>query len=96
MPELRYDEDKVDEVVLALLYLNTWQERKKPFEVYRAWKGFPWEAMDRLHEKGYIDNPRSRAKSVMLTEEGVCKSRELFFRYFAPPKDSSDAPADGR
>ncbi len=25
----------------------------------RAWKGFDWETMNRLHEKGYISNPKS-------------------------------------
>ena len=90
MSEPRYDEDKVAEMVLALLYLNTWQERKRPFEVYRAWKGFPWDALDRLYEKGYIANPRSRAKSVVVTEEGVNKSRELFYRYFGLPENSDD------
>ena len=36
----------------------------------RAWKGFDWEAMKRLHDKGLIENPVNRNKSVMLTEAG--------------------------
>jgi hypothetical protein len=39
--------------------------------------------MDRLFEKGYIFDPKSKAKSVLLTEEGQQLSRELFERYFA-------------
>ncbi len=78
----RYNKDKVAEVVLALMYLNLWQEDKPPFAVHRAWKSFPWEALDRLYEQGYIDNPRSKAKSVVLTEEGLRKAEELFFRWF--------------
>ena len=78
----RYDEDKVAEVVLALMYLNLWKDGKPPLVVYRAWKSFPWDALDRLYEQGYIDNPRSKAKSVVLTEEGLRKAEELFFRWF--------------
>lgn len=36
-----------------------------------------WDAVNRLHEKGYIGNPKSKAKSVVLTEEGV-KSYQIF------------------
>ena len=74
-----YDKDKVDEMVLALLYLTTYEVR---FGV-RAWKGHDWAAMDPLFEKGYIHDPRSKAKSVVLTEEGIQRSKELFDRHFA-------------
>jgi len=78
---MEYDKDKVDEMVLALLYLTTYEER---FGV-RAWKGHDWTAMDRLFDKGYIHDPRSKAKSVVLTEDGVKRSRELFEQHFARP-----------
>jgi hypothetical protein len=74
-----YDIEKVDEVTLALLSLNSFKDR---WEV-RAWKSHSWDALDRLHQKGYISDPRSKAKSVVLTEEGVKKARELFDRHFA-------------
>jgi hypothetical protein len=41
-----------------------------------------WESMDRLHEKGYISNPKGKAKSVVLTEEGEKPSQELFVKHF--------------
>jgi|SRR6516225_10547805 hypothetical protein len=56
--------DAVDEVVLALLYLNLCGEN-------RAWKSLDWDALNRLHEKGFIGDPVSRAKSVWLTDEGL-------------------------
>lgn len=74
-----YDEDKVDEMVLALLWLTVHDE-------HRAWKSLDWDAMDRLHSKGYIRDPRDKAKSVVLTEEGERLSRELFQRHFGPAK----------
>jgi hypothetical protein len=72
---MEFDKDKVDEMVLALLWLTLTSEG-------RAWKGHDWEAMNRLYEKGYILDPKNKAKSVMLTEEGQCLSRELFERNF--------------
>jgi hypothetical protein len=44
----------------------------------RAWKTFDWGAMDRLHAKGFISNPASRAKSVVLTDAGLRQSERLF------------------
>jgi hypothetical protein len=45
--------------------------------------------MDRLCKKGMIDNPRSKAKSVVLTEEGLAESAGLFDKLFG----RADAPA---
>jgi len=76
---MEYDEDKVDEMVLALLLLTTFEETPSGA---RAWKGHDWNVFDRLHAKGYISDPRSKAKSVVVTEEGVKPSRALFAEYF--------------
>jgi hypothetical protein len=73
------DGDKLEQTVLALLYLNSFQEGKGR----RAWKGFPWTVMDALHEKGYISNPATKNKSVWLSEEGAKLSEELFEKLFA-------------
>ena len=78
-----YDRDKVDEIVLALMYLTL-------HDSYRAWKSFDWATLDRRYEKGWIGNPKSKAKSVALTEEGLVQSASLFQKHFGLPKDSSD------
>ena len=75
-----FDEDKIDEYTLALLYLVT-HERHDGLGA-RAWKGFDWDTMDRLHGKVYISNPIGKAKSVGLSEEGLRKVKELFERHF--------------
>ena len=49
----------------------------------RSWKSFDWDAMDRLYEKGFIDDPRSKAKSVPLTAEGIMAAEEAFRTRFA-------------
>jgi hypothetical protein len=34
--------------------------------------------MDRLHEKGFILDPKGKTKSVILTEQGLARSKALF------------------
>jgi len=75
---MEYDQEKVDEVVLALLTLTMFEDRLG----LRAWKGQNWDAMDRLHEKGYISDPKSKSKSVVMTEEGAKRAQELFAKHF--------------
>ncbi|KQO45443.1 DUF6429 family protein [Methylobacterium sp. Leaf85] len=70
------DEEKIDAAVLALLRLTLHDER-------RAWKGFDWNAMERLHRKGMISDPASKAKSVVLTDEGLHQAEKLFRVLFA-------------
>ena len=87
---MNYDEDEVDEFTFALLFLVA-HEREEGLGA-RAWKGFDWETLNRLHDKGYISNPVSKAKSITMTEEGFLKSKELFERYFTKEnKDNSVA-----
>ena len=75
-----YDTEKIDEYTLALLYLVT-HERHEGLGA-RAWKGFDWDTMNRLHDKGYISNPVGKAKSVGLSEEGFLEAKRLFERRF--------------
>jgi Domain of unknown function (DUF6429) len=75
---MEYDATKLDEVVLALLHFNAHTDHG----VTRAWKGFDWDSLDRLHARGFISDPKSKAKSVVLTEEGARVAEELFRRHF--------------
>jgi len=76
------DENKIEDAALALLYLTMHNDRVGT----RAWKNFDWDVMDRLYEKGYISDPKSKAKSVVVTPEGEERSKELFFRLFGAHK----------
>jgi hypothetical protein len=80
---MEYDKDKVDEVTLALLYLVMHDEDEYGA---RAWKGFDWDTMNRLHEKGLIGSPVGKAKSVVVTPEGCKKAKELFKTHFVKPR----------
>ncbi len=70
-----YNTEKVDDAVLALLYLTL-------HDGARVWKAFDWEAMNRLHQKGYISDPVGKAKSVVLTEDGLQEAERLFKKLF--------------
>jgi mRNA-degrading endonuclease toxin of MazEF toxin-antitoxin module len=70
--------EEIDEAVLALLYLNAFEDHGQ----VRSWKTFDWDAMDRLHERGFIGDPKSKAKSVPLTAEGIAAAEESFRRRF--------------
>jgi hypothetical protein len=72
------DKEKVDEVVLALMWLVIHGDRRQT----RAWKGFDWDTLDRLYEKGLISDPKSKAKSVVLSDEAVKLSESLFKKHF--------------
>jgi hypothetical protein len=69
-----YDREKAAELVLALMCLTLHDER-------RAWKGYDWDVLALLHEQGLILDPRGRAKSVVLTDEGLARSRQMHEKY---------------
>ena len=75
---MQIDEDKIDDAVLALLQLTAFED----YGNTRSWKGLDRDALLRLHQKGYISDPRSKAKSVLLTEEGTARSERLFEEHF--------------
>ena len=80
---MEYNEEKVDEMALALLYLTSFEDHG----IKRAWKGIDWEVSDRLFQKGYIHNPKSKAKSVVFTEEGYKLCQQLFEKHFGIPEN---------
>ena len=77
---MKYDAEKVDEYTLALLYLVI-HNREEGLGA-RAWKGFDWDTMNRLHEKGFVSNPVGKAKSVGMSEKGYKKAEEFFRKHF--------------
>ena len=72
------DTDRIDQAVLAVLWLNL-------SATGTAWKGFDWSAMDRLHQRGLISDPARKAKSVHLTDDGMAEAERLFNALFARP-----------
>ena len=73
---MEIDADKIDEAVLALLQLTL-------HDGSRAWKGHDWDVLGRLCNRGMIYDPVGKAKSVVLTDEGLAESARLFRKLFA-------------
>ena len=91
---MELDLSKIDDAVLALLRLGM-------HDGARAWKGFDWDAMDRLYQKDYISEPRGKAKSVVFTEEGLKRAEKLLQELFGKQNPNATANsgfkyADGR
>ena len=74
--------ERVRDLTLLLLYLTRWTETprgKLPpgFEVaWRAWKGYDWDALDRLKEESrfdfnYLENGVIRRSHGQLTTKQV-------------------------
>jgi hypothetical protein len=82
---MELDTNKIDEAVLALLYLGL-------HDGVRVWKSFDWEAMNRLHEKGFITDPRSKAMSVLFTAEGRARAEELLVKLFGQQPEPGIGP----
>ena len=77
---MEVDNDRIDAAVLALLYLGL-------HDGMRAWKGFDWDALERLHARGLISNPVGKAKSVVFTDDGLREAERLFEQMFVVAPD---------
>ncbi len=86
---MNIDTDQVDEAVLALLQLGL-------HEGNRAWKEFDWDAMQRLHAKGYISDPVGKAKSVVFTDTALRESERLRERFGRSRERAWQARHDSR
>jgi hypothetical protein len=73
---VEFDERKIDEAVLALLYLTL-------HDGNRAWKTIDFATLDRLQEQGFLSGAVTRAKSVVFTEKGLRAAEQLAAKQFA-------------
>lgn len=90
MAEADIDVQRIDDMVLALMHLTLHDHRDG---VARAWKGFDWNSLDRLKMAGFIADPAGRARSVLLTPEGVERSQRLFESLFVIRNDAGSREA---
>ncbi|MBN1412551.1 MAG: hypothetical protein JW969_17010 [Spirochaetales bacterium] len=78
---MNFNKDKVDDMTLALIFLGTSKTPGIPGA--RAWGGLNPQTLERLHQKGLIEDPKQKATSLHLTEEGYARSKQLFEEYFS-------------
>ena len=79
------DTDRIDDAVLALLYLTLHDQ-------HQASKGVDGAALGRLHEKGMIESPDASPESVTFTPDGLQRSKELLEQLFASRPAEAPAP----
>ncbi len=72
------DEEKVSEAALAILGLTAFSSH----HITRAWKGMDWDLLGLLFQKGWIEDPVGKSKSVVLTEAGERLASEFLVRHF--------------
>lgn len=67
----------LQQLTLLLIYLNAWKEKDiTGASIYRAWKGYDFEVIDRLKEEGDIEFSKT-AKSLYISENGIRKAEAL-------------------
>ena len=72
------DQEKLSEAALAILGLTAHADH----QVVRVWKGMDWDLLDVLFEKGWISDPKSAAKSVVLSAEGARLAEQFLRQHF--------------
>jgi hypothetical protein len=72
---------KLEELTLVLLHQTAFEEGEGWL---RSWKGYDFQVMNRLHERGLISDPVGKRKSVYLTEQGRAMAEELLAVYVGP------------
>ena len=78
-------EQALHDLTLALIYLTRQANTKNPADFwkvtdFRAWKSYDWDVMDKLDEEELVVNVH-RNKSVIITEDGVRKARQILEQY---------------
>ncbi|HEY9060657.1 MAG TPA: DUF6429 family protein [Pseudobacteroides sp.] len=72
--------EKVKELTLMLLHLTSWEENEFGIQYRRTWKGYDYGILDELTEEDLIKGGH-RSKSVVITDEGMKKAKELLKQY---------------
>ena len=47
-------EEQIEELTLLLLYLTSWTEKEPYGEYQRAWKGYDFDILNKLHRNQHI------------------------------------------
>ena len=73
------DTEKLAEAAFGMLWLTAHGGGR---EITRVWKGLDWDVLDLLYQKGWIGDPKSKARSVFVTEEGEKVAESLLQKHF--------------
>lgn len=79
-----------EELTLLLMYLTSWEEESLYYDendnlnkdVFKnSWKGYSFDAINELTDKGYLFSSKYKNKSVTLTKKGEELAKELMEKY---------------
>lgn len=73
-----------EDLTLLLMYMNRFTDKTRDIEgnlLHRAWKGYDFDDINNLEDKGFIFQTSKRAKSIYFTEEGL-KRAEILMNEF--------------
>lgn len=70
----------MQELTIMLMYLSRFNERSD-VSINKAWKGYEFDIMNELDDKGYIRQGSYRSKSLVITEEGMKLAQNLLEEY---------------
>ncbi len=83
-------EKMIQDLCLLLMFMTGWEEdsQQKPGEkIFRAWKGYLFEVLNKLADDKLIVQFANH-KSVILTEAGRLKARQLKEQLFSEKGES--------
>ncbi len=82
--------EKIEELTLLLMYLTAWDKKGfycdendevKQGMLKHSWKGYSFDALNGLTDKGYLFPTKNSNKSRTLTKEGEKVALELVDKY---------------
>ena len=82
--------ERIEELTLLLMYLTSWNEENLFYDengnldkgvTKNAWKGYSFDAINKLTDKGYLYPTKYKNKSVTLTKEGEKLAESLMGKY---------------
>lgn len=80
----------IEELTLLLMYLTSWEEGSLCYDkngnldkdIFKnSWKGYSFDAINELTDKGYLYSSKYKNKSVTLTKEGEKLAKKLMEKY---------------
>ena len=82
--------EKIQELTLLLMYLTAWDEEGFYYDekdnlnkdtLKSCWKGYSFDVMNELTDKGYLFPTKYKNKSVTLTKDGEDLAKKLIEKY---------------
>ncbi len=78
-------EQAMKELTMVLLYLSRFNEGGRfASDLDMAWNGYDFGILNKLDEEDLIRQGSHRAKSVVITEDGIRSARQLLKKYNIP------------